>query len=271
MKMPVFSAPRRELSPEPPRFAHYARRAPAMLGMLLVAAAFAVVTFVVAGRADDFLRRSDFFEVRQIRIDGASEVLGDQVRDVIAQLKGRGEINLLTFNIERASFQVQNLPRVRQVQFRRIFPHTLAVDIEERQPLTVANVGELFWIDREGVLLGRAEARDAALIRTPILTGLRGNRFYTGLRVEQPRLVELLEAVDFLHSHSPQLAEKFSEWNLNPQDEITGILRDGVEVRFGERPLLERLPVLDALFAHRTDIAKFTYVDLRFDSQIVYL
>lgn len=271
MKLPVFPSFRLRRTSERPRFALRVRNFFMLLAWCAVCTVLGMAGYLLAGRVDHFVRRSDFFAVREVRIVGATQALNAQIQDVVSTLRDRGENNLVTFSVERAGFQVQNLPRVKQVVFRKVYPNTLAVDIVERRPVTVANIGELYWIDREGVLLGRADARDVAERGVPLLTGLRGSSFHAGLRVEQPRLAEVLEAIDFLQTHEPGLADRFSEWNINAENEVTGILRGGVEVRFGERHPLDRLPVLDALFESKGDLAQYTYFDLRFDSQVVYL
>lgn len=271
MKLPVFSFLRPGRASEPVPFAIRVRRFFALCGWLMVASVFGAAVYGLGVRMDAFVRQSDFFEVREVRVVGATRVLNDQIQEVVATLKERGEDNLVTFNLERVLFQVRNLPRVREVKFEKVYPNTLAVEIEERRPVTVANVGELFWIDREGVLLGRAAPSEVAEHHAPLLTGVQGSDFYAGQRLEQPRLHELLESIEFLQSHSPELAQQFAEWNINPQNEITGILREGVEVRFGESHPLDRLPRLDELIRRKGDLAHYTYVDLRFDSQIVYL
>lgn len=271
MKLPVFLTFRPRRSPERPRFIVRVRQFFALLAWSLCCVVLGGVVYLLGLRVYHFTNESDFFAVRDVRVAGATEVLNQQVQDVISTLRDRGENNLITFNLERAQFQVQNLPRVREVEFHKVFPDTLVVDISERQPLTVANLGDLYWIDRDGVLLGRAEAVDVARMKTPLLTGLRGSQFYAGLHVSQPRLKEVLDAVDFMRQHAPELSEKFSEWNINSQNEITGILREGVEVRFGDRDPIDRLALLEQLFRRKGDLAQFTYFDLRFDSQIVYL
>lgn len=271
MKMPVFSFLRPGRASETVPLAVRVRRFFALCGWLVVAGVLGGIVYVLGVRMDAFVRKSDFFEVKDVRVVGATAVLNEQIQEVVFTLKERGEDNLVTFNLERALFQVRNLPRVREVTFEKVYPNTLAVEIEERQPVTVANLGELFWIDREGVLLGRAEAADVAQRRAPLLTGVQGSDFYAGQRLEQPRLNELLESIEFIQVHSPELARQFAEWNINPQNEITAILREGVEVRFGESHPLDRLPRLDELIRRKGDLAHYTYVDLRFDSQIVYL
>lgn len=270
MKHPVFPADPLA-PPERVPFGFRARQFFTIVYRVVFLALVTGLLYLTGLRVDAFVRQSDFFELREVRVVGATTALNVQVQDLLTTLRERGEDNLVTFNLERAVFQVRNLPRVREVTFRKIYPSTLGVEIEERQPLTVANLGDLYWIDREGVLLGRADMRDVAGQDIPLLTGLRGSGFHAGLQLEQPHLRDVLEAVEFLKNEDPELASRFAEWNLNANNEITGILREGVEVRFGEFHPLERLARLEALLRKKGDLEDTTYVDLRFETQIVYL
>lgn len=272
MMHPVFPAD--SVAPSAPDRVPFGRRVRQFFTIvyrLVLVALIGGLLYLLGLRVDAFVRQSDFFQLREVRVVGATQALTEQIQGVIATLQERGETNLVTFNLERAVFQVQNLPRVRQVTFRKVFPGTLGVEIEERQPLTVANLDDLYWIDREGVLLGRADVRDLAGQRLPLLTGLRGSRFHAGLQLDQPHLRDVLEAIEFLQTHEPGLASRFAEWNLNANNEITGILREGVEVRFGEFHPMDRLARLQALLEKKGDLKDTTYVDLRFETQIVYL
>lgn len=241
--------------------------APIYLG---AAAAVCAGSYLLAKDFVRFTRETDFFKISDVRVAGASTLLEAQVHDAVTDLTAEGRHNLLFFDLNRARFKIEHIPRVRSVRLEKKFPQTLKVHIEERQPLLAANCEGLFWMDREGVLLGRASAEEVVREQKPILTGLNAPKPFAGMQVEQPHLIDVLDAHEFLSRHDPQMAGSFAEWNISAQDEVTGILHEGVEVRFGEAPVKTKLAVLGSVLREKTDLDQYTYFDLRFDSQVVY-
>ena len=222
----------------------------------------------VGRQIDFFARRSEFFRIEDLHISGASPVLDKSIRALIGEMRYQGEDNLLLLGIQSTEQRIVELPRVRRASVRKEFPHALRIEIEERMPLVAAYTGTLFWIDEDGVLLGPATPGEVIESGVPLLTGLEGSRFYPGMRIEQPNLLETLAAIRFLDEHDPELGRKFDEWNLTSTGEVIGILNHGVEVRFGDADPAVRLPVLASILETHSDLDRYTYFDLRFGSKV---
>lgn len=269
MKLPAFLTSRsRGRTPKYPfeqRVRLYAIRG----GLLLLVSAAGVGLFALGLRADAFVRKSDFFRIQDLVITGATPQLEREVRILVDALKQEGENNLFLLSTDEVERRVEELPRVRSASAAKELPHTLRVKLDERVPLIAGLAGGLFWLDEEGVLIDRATPREVAEAGLPILTGLRGSRFHPGMKLEQPRLDETLRAILFLKEKDPELGRQFAEWHLNSRDEVVGILKPGVEVRFGSADPLVRLPALSAVLREKPEIRDSTYLDLRFESQVV--
>lgn len=271
MKLPSLPRRRGRRAARPRTYREIARlwawRTFALASVCVVAAG----SLAIGSRINLFIRYSDFFALENIEVAGATPKLTAQVRDVVLSLRDRGENNVLFFDTERALFQIRNLPRVKRARAEKKFPDTLTIIVVERIPTAAANFDGLYWIDEEGILIDRAPATEIAARGMPIVTGLTGPRAYPGLQVKQGRLVDVLETVRVLNEGAPRSALHFSEWHLSGQSEIVGILDPGVEVRFGNRHPLGRMAVLEAALRELPDLDRIRYVDLRFDSQVVYL
>lgn len=221
-------------------------------------------------RVDRFIRASDFFTIENVEIFEASEVVQGEIRQIVSNLKAGGEDNLLLMRKGQWRMRIEALPRVRSALLRRHFPGTLQIKIEERKPLVAANAGGLFWIDRDGVLLAKAGVSEIAKAGVPVLTGLRGPSLTPGVQVRQPMLKETLGTIRFLREREPELGARFAEWHLNSSDEVVGVLRKGLEVRFGQGDPAEKLALLATLLDEVDALEDSRYLDLRFDAQAVY-
>jgi cell division septal protein FtsQ len=220
-------------------------------------------------RIEIFIGSSDFFAIRNVNIYGASPALESEIRSTVERLLREGNRNLVAFRPAHALFYLEDLPRVRSIEIQKRYPRTIRIDVEEREPVTAVNVGRLFWIDREGVLLAEVKPEELADVSPP-LTGVRGDGLAPGDRLDQPSLDPTLRAIEYLEKHERPLSRRFAQWHLTREDEIIGILDGGVEVRFGRTDPLAAMPMLATLMRVKPDWEQYTYFDLRFDSQIVY-
>ncbi|MEK6603406.1 MAG: FtsQ-type POTRA domain-containing protein, partial [Nitrospirota bacterium] len=93
--------------------------------------------------------------------------------DVLAMLDlepGRG---LLLIDLAQAQRSLETHPWIRRAVVRRVFPDTLAVELDEREPVAVLKTGtggREFLLDRDGTLI--SEGVPVADEGLPILTGV---------------------------------------------------------------------------------------------------
>ena len=277
MKLPVFPPLWRRSSTEGPDavpfaqsfFVLWVRRVLRIGATLAVAGTLAVGCYVLAVRFNDFVRHSEFFDISKVEVIGASPALEQEIYDLVDALTSEGRKNLLMLRLEPARLLIEDLARVRSAALRKRYPGTLTIKVEERIALAVANTDGLYWLDIEGVLLARATAEEVAEAHAPLVTGLRGSNFFPGMRVEQARLNETLRTIRFLKDNDPDLGRRFSEWHMSAENEVTAIMNPGIEVRFGDNDPLTRLMALASVLRVEKDIERYTYLDLRFDSQVI--
>jgi len=95
---------------------------------------------------------SPAFDVRTITVYGNVFTTDDQIAPVLAELRGKP---ILTVDINKARAQLEALPFVRQADIATDFPHTVHIEIEERQPALsyVGTDGQWRIIDNDGRVL----------------------------------------------------------------------------------------------------------------------
>jgi cell division protein FtsQ len=111
-----------------------------------------------------------FFEIKVVEITRTERISRDDVLAMLDLEPGRG---LLLIDLVQAQRSLETHPWIRRAMVRRVFPDTLVVELDEREPVAVLRTGtggREFLLDREGTLI--SEGVPAADEGLPILTGV---------------------------------------------------------------------------------------------------
>ena len=132
----------------------------------LVWVAVALVLVLVIGGAIAVLA-SPIFEVREVRVEGAVYTDEEVLVDIIADIEGDPVLLVDTKSIEE---RLEKVAWVEQARVRTDFPHTIVIDIRERQPLATFQGSDEQWrvIDVQGRVLDVIEGRPVAYM---LITG----------------------------------------------------------------------------------------------------
>ena len=236
----------------------------------LAACGLLVAGYAGARYSFHFIYRSEFFQINEMRIEGASEKLGRHIHESLAAYLDENGTNLCRMDPDIIGATLNQLPRALETVVSKEYPQSLVIHVRERKPIMIANLNEPVLIDREGVILGRAEHEIIEHLDLPMLTGIGTNKLKMGDRLVKERLSDILSAAEFIRNDDPDLHGKIVEWNINSRNEVTSILRSKTEVRFGSQPPLELLAKLSSVLKQKPEIEESYYVDLRMQNQIVY-
>jgi len=111
-----------------------------------------------------------FFEIKVVEITRTERIPREDVLAMLDLEPGRG---LLLVDVVQAQRSLETHPWIRRAVVRRVFPDTLVVELDEREPVAVLKTGtggREFLLDREGKLI--SEGVPAADEGLPILTGV---------------------------------------------------------------------------------------------------
>ena len=111
-----------------------------------------------------------FFEIKVVEITRTERISREDVLAMLDLEPGRG---LLLVDVVQAQRSLETHPWIRRAVVRRVFPDTLVVELDEREPVAVLKTGtggREFLLDREGKLI--SEGVPAADEGLPILTGV---------------------------------------------------------------------------------------------------
>ncbi|MDO8547363.1 MAG: FtsQ-type POTRA domain-containing protein [Nitrospirales bacterium] len=111
-----------------------------------------------------------FFEIKVVEITRTERISRGDVLAMLDLEPGRG---LLLIDLVQAQRSLETHPWIRRAVVRRVFPDTLAVELDEREPVAVLKTGtggREFLLDRDGTLI--SEGVPVADEGLPILTGV---------------------------------------------------------------------------------------------------
>ncbi|ESW68861.1 MULTISPECIES: cell division protein FtsQ/DivIB [unclassified Mesorhizobium] len=127
---------------------------------------------ILGGHADDIVQSITArtgFAVDQIKVVGnrqTSEI------DILDRLELDGWTSLIGFDAEAARERIDTLPWVEVAAVRKVYPHTLEVRVEEREPFALWQQGaELSVIERSGAVIAPFSGGKQALLPLIIGTG----------------------------------------------------------------------------------------------------
>jgi cell division protein FtsQ len=127
---------------------------------------------ILGGHADDIVQSITArtgFAVDQIKVVGnrqTSEI------DILDRLELDGWTSLIGFDAEAARERIDTLPWVEVAAVRKVYPHSLEVRVEEREPFALWQQGsELSVIERSGAVIAPFSGGKQALLPLIIGTG----------------------------------------------------------------------------------------------------
>ena len=191
-----------------------------------------------AARGYRWLLASPSFLVRNIRVEGAHRVDGDDLRHRIGLDPATNIFRVKTQDVVR---DVESHPWIKHATVRRELPGTIAVRVREHEPKALVLLGHLYLADAEGRLFKRAAAGEVENLI--IVTGLDRVTFLENRDEAQERIRRALGVLDeYRRPGRPRL----SEISLDPGGGLTLYTYAGAtQFRLGKEPLDQALRRLD--------------------------
>ena len=187
--------------------------------------------------------------------------------EVLGLLDGLSGSSIVTADLEGWRQKLLTSPWVADASIRRMFPGTLNVVIEERQPVGIGRLrGVLYLIDRTGAVIDEFGPNYADL-DLPIIDGLSANRESGSADEARAALAGRLMSE---LGRRPDLAGKVSQIDVTDAGNAVVILKgDTALLRVGGERFSERLQsYIDLMPALREQMPDIDYVDLRFDERV---
>ena len=207
--------------------------------------------------------------VEHVTVSGSSIIDAGEIIKLARVPSGIRMVDADLLAIER---RIATHPYVDEVVVERNLPSTIHIRIAERRPLAILNLGDLRYVDREGVVLPNSVSKE--LFDLPVITGLSGSSVpRPGTVLTNADVAEALHLLETSKLVGGGLHHLISEIRLRGQGDLLLYTADGgVPVIFGRGNAPRKLVMLETFW--QTVVAgrgsqQLQYLDLRFDDQIV--
>ncbi|MCF6466511.1 cell division protein FtsQ/DivIB [Clostridium sp. Cult2] len=175
-----------------------------------------------------FVFKTDFFNIRSIKVVGINKMSYEQV--VQASMCNKGE-NIFKISRKRGKESLERLPYIKEAKIKRRFPKDIIIEIDERQEIAIISyIGSYVFIDDEGYILTIADKIEE--VNLPQIFGLEftdlevGNNIFNLLERDS-----IKEFITYCEKSNLLLLMKYVNFTDNNNTMIE--LKDGIKVAFG--------------------------------------
>ncbi len=228
------------------RFKAILRRTMRMALLLL----FLFLSLFAIHRVYIHLLENQFFRVRQIEVEGNRRVS----REAILSLARMEEMsNLFTVKLAEVAGRIGSHPWIEQVRVSKVFPKTMVIRVEERKPIAILQLEDLYYIDAKGWVFSTVGEKDR--YDYPFLTGLTRQSLERDRKEADHLIAKALELLWTVEKEKAPPLDQISEIHMERTYGIDCFTQgEGVEVRmgweqFGEK--VRRLPLIWADLRNR--------------------
>lgn len=202
-----------------------------------------------------FLFFSSSFQLKQIEINGNIALPESRIKE---SLKLGGKENIFLLTKEKISENLEEIPVIKRVVFKRKIPDTLCLGIIERSPLGHCKIkGQLKGIDEEGIIFDCNNLKKDV----PFISGLN-------LDKERTKKGQVLEFLQLKEKCNCKITDEIVEITPLNSCKIMLLLKDGTKVFFGKvtsQDIKSKLNCLEKVFADlKRKGQKVNYVNMQY-------
>ena len=216
-----------------------------LLILLVGAIAVAIAVGGIAGYSSlaGKLEKSDLFGVKKIRVVGNLHMPSEKLVARCGIEKGTKLYRIKAAAVKAA---IGADPWIKTVDLKRELNGTVVIKIAERVPVALVNIGGVFQIDREGVLLPLIRDTSSQL---PLISGLRDTLDVEGRRVISPDQMDCLnDFVDRARKADGTLINRISQIELSGGRRIRFVMQSSpLVIEIGSDEIERKLQYLKQL------------------------
>ncbi len=191
------------------------------------------------------LLSDSYFRVREVEVEGGRKIPRETLLSLTVM---EGMPNLFSVKLKEVVKRLESHPWVEQVRVRKVFPHKIVIQVQERKPMAIIQLEELYYIDTQGEIFTPVGDRDE--YNYPYVTGLT-RRVFEKDPVEAKRLIS--KALELLKIVSQEKVSPLGEISEIHMEKAFGIhcftKAEGVEVKMGWEDFEEKLRRLSLIWS----------------------
>jgi cell division protein FtsQ len=184
-------------------------------------------------------RSSPFIMLETVEIDGVDAEIKNQLIETCGFEPGQ---TLLSLNLKTIKQKMEEHPWIRSVELSRRFPHTLLVHAEKQQPMALASVNGLHYVNQQCEIF--KEVGESDNVDFPVITGI--SKEGMDLKHQLDRAAEVIHA----------LGSQKEPWSLKNLSEIN-VANENISLYFSHFPA-EIIAASDSLAQKLDGLKKVT-------------
>jgi cell division septal protein FtsQ len=247
---------------KPVNFRGFFKKAARVVGVITIVSLAVVLGYELYG----VVVRTTFLRLDRIEVNPLKRLKREEVV-ALAGVKPGDDIFAL--ELDRVGEQLLKSPWVEKVRVRRYFPHTLVIEIVEREPVAIINMGYLYYVDKKGEVFKPLNDGDG--LDFPVLTGIAEEDMAKDPAGSREALRGALGLMEMLRSGSgPALAE-ISEIHYDRGYGFTLFtMNGGVPVKLGNTGFVEKLARFSRIYKElQAQLPTLEYIDLDYCDKII--
>jgi len=247
---------------KPINYRGFFKKALRLLGGVLVVALIGLTGFEVYG----LVARTTFLRLERIDVNELKRLTREEVVGLAGVKSGDA---MLSLRLRRIGEQLVKNPWVEKVRVRRHFPNILAIEVTERDPVAVVNMGYLYYLDKNGEIFKPLNEGDR--LDYPVLTGISEEDLGKDQAGSREMLKRTCQLIALLATGTVFRLEDVSEIHFDKGYGFTlFIAQGGVPVKLGNSAFDEKLARLARIYKDlQPQMPLLVYIDLDYSDRII--
>jgi cell division protein FtsQ len=209
---------------------------------------FSLLLFVGHGVYAHLLENPSF-RIREVEVKGTRKIPKETLLS-LASIEGA--TNLFAVRLGKMVERLESHPWIEAVEVRKVFPNRLVIEVEERRPIAILQLENLYYIDAKGTIFSRVGDRDG--YNYPFLTGVTRQTLEKEPEEAKYFIMKALELLLTADREKLFPVEEISEVHVERISGIRFFIRvEGLEVKMGWDNFSEKLKRLSMI---QTDLRK---------------
>lgn len=231
-----------------------------------VALVLLAVIWTVCAEAYELVARMTFFKLERIEISRLKRVSRQELLSLAGVKLGD---SMLKLDLTRIGGNLGKNPWFEDIKVRRRFPGTLSIDVIEREPAAVVNMGYLFYVDSKGNIFKPLTSGDG--LDYPIVTGVAVEDLNRDPAGTKETMQAALGILGLLKKGAAFSLDDISEIHVDKGYGFTLFTAmGGIPVKLGDGAYAEKLGRLSRIYRDlAVQVTALEYIDLNYPDKIV--
>ncbi len=186
-----------------------------------------------------------YFRVKEVEVNGGQKIPRETLLSLAVV---EGMPNLFSVELKEVVKRLESHPWVERVQVKKVFPNKILIQVEEKKPMAIIQLGELYYIDTKGEIFSPVGERDG--YNYPYLTGLTRQVLEKDPMEAKRMISKALELLAIVNQARIPPLEEVSEIHMEKAFGIHCFTKtEGVEVKLGWEEFGEKLKRLSLIWS----------------------